>query len=516
MLFTAPADSPVRTRRGAGKAAVTAGEPFPLKRRGRAHLPVNRELRHETVLAVVTIATIVGAIVRVAVNRDLSLDEVRTADLAHLSFGALITKLAHAGVQPPLHPVLEWLSVRVLGGGEFALRVPSLVAGVALIPAIAWLANELFDRRAAIAASLFAAIAPALVWYSQEASEYALVALFSALAVVGAVRVILHGRPNDWVLHAIAASLAVWAGWSGIFVVAAIELGFLAVVIHRRRDGQPTGYFTTAWAVDTLALGCQLLALVILFASQLAHNGGLSGVTDVSASGVSFYTTVSNVSYGLLGFHPGTVTGIVSALWPLGMLASLVAIGREAGNRAWLLLGCALAPAVGVFALGIAVPGAFDVRYALPAVPLLLVLIAHVATAWPRSRTGRTLVVGGILLLLAGALVDQQLDPRNPRRYDYSKAFAHVQRDATPGAAVLYEPATLRPVVSRYGPGLHAATLSTRLPTKAQASSVFVVTSFENSPRLTALRNREIGALRATRHLVRHSSYSGVEVWWFR
>jgi len=45
---------------------------------------------------------------------------------------------------------------------------------------------------------------------------------------------------------------------------------------------------------------------------------------------------------------------------------------------------------------------------------------------------------------------------------------------------------------------------------------VFIITSFENSPRLLALRNREIGALRATRHLVRYRSYPGVEVWWFR
>jgi hypothetical protein len=515
-MLATPANSPARVLRGGASSAVALSEPFPLKRRGRRRLPVNRDLRRETVLVIVTIATVVGAVVRIAVNRDLSLDEVRTADLANLPFGKLITNLSHAGVQPPLHPVLEWIVVRLLGGGELALRAPSLVAGVALIPAAAWLGDELFDRKGAVAAALFAAAAPALVWYSQEASGYALVALFATLAVVGAVRVILRGRPADWVLHAVMASLAVWAGWSGVFVVAALEVAFLAVVIDRLRTGVPVGAFIAAWAVDTLALGCQLVPLGILFALQLQHNGGLSGVTDVSASGVSFYTTVSNVSSGLLGFHPNTVTGIVSALWPLGMLASLVAIGREAGARAWLLLACALVPAVGVFALGLAVPGAFDVRYGLSSIPLVLVLIAHVATAWPRSRLGRTLVVGGILLLLAGALVDQQLDPRNPRRYAYRQAFAQVVRDARPGAAVLYEPAALHPVVSRYGPGLHARPLSTRLPTRAQASSVFVITSFENSPRLLALRNREIGALRATRHLVRHRSYPGAQVWWFR
>lgn len=466
-----------------------------------------------------TIATLAGAAIRLAVGRDLSLEEVKTADLAHLSFGGLISHLSNTGVQPPLHPVLEWILVRVAGGGDFVLRLPSLVAGVALIPVAAWLGAELFDRRTAIATALLAAVAPALVWYSQEASSYSLVALFCTLAVIGAARAIRRGRTSDWVLHAVAASLAVWSDWSGVFVVAAIELGFVGVLIHRRRTGAALRPFLAAWSywsLDTLALGVQLTALGVLFASQLTHNGGLAGVTDVSASGVSFYTTVSNVSWGLFGFHPNAVTTALSALWPLGMLASLVMIGREAGSRAWLLLGCALAPAIGVFLLGLAVPGAFDVRYALASVPLLFVLIGHIATAWPRSRLGRTLVVGAVLLLLAGALVDQQIDKNNPRRYAYRQSFAQVQRDARPGAAVFYEPGALHPVVSRYAPGLHASPLTTRLPSRAQASSVFLITSFANSPRLQALLNRETGALRATRHLVSHHSYSGVNVWWFR
>ncbi|MBV9414101.1 MAG: glycosyltransferase family 39 protein, partial [Solirubrobacterales bacterium] len=393
---------------------------------------------------------------------------------------------------------------------------PALVAGVALIPAAAWLGGELFDRRTAIASALFVSVAPALVWYSQEASSYALVALFSTLAVIGAVRAVRRGHPGDWALHAVAASLAVWSGWSGIFVVAAIEVGFVVALTQRRRTGAPLRPFLAAWGLDTLALGFQVAVLGVLFASQLTHNGGLAGVTGVGASGVSFYTTVSNVSWGLFGFHPDAVTNILSALWPLGMLASLVMIGREAGPRAWLLLGCAVVPAVGVFLLGLAVPGAFDVRYALASVPLLFVLTAHVATAWPRSRLGRTLVVGGILLILAGALVNQQTDPNNPRRYEYRQAFAQVQRDAHPGAAVFYEPAALHPVVSRYAPGLRASPLTTELPTRAQAGSVFIVTSFAKSPRLQALLDREIGALHATRHQVSHHRFPGVNVWWFR
>jgi cellulose synthase (UDP-forming) len=262
MLRTASAYSPARPSRRLERKAAREGEPFPLRRRGRARLPMRRELRLASVLVLVTIATLIGAAIRLAVTRGLSLDEIRTAELARLSFGGLITRLAHAGVQPPLHPVLEWLVVRLAGDGDFALRIPSLLAGVALIPVAAWLAEDLFDRRTAIAAALFAAVAPALVWYSQQASGYALVALFGTLAVIGAARAIRRGHAADWVLHVLAASLAVWSDWSGVFIVAAIEVGFAASAVHRRRTGAPLRGFVTAWGLDSLALGCQLAALV--------------------------------------------------------------------------------------------------------------------------------------------------------------------------------------------------------------------------------------------------------------
>lgn len=508
--------SPRASPTGAGAAAPAPAEPFPLTRRSRRRLPFKRQLRVSTTVAAVIVATIAAVAIRLAVTRGLSLDEIRTAELARLPFGQLISHLARAGVQPPLHPVLTWCMVHVFGDSDASLRVPSLIAGAALIPAMAWLAAEVFERRSAVVAAVFGALAPALVWYSQEASRYALVALFGTLAVVGAIRVIRHGRPADWALHAVAASAAVWSGWSGLFIVAATELALLVAVAQRLRTNALPSRFLTAWGLHSLALACQFVPLGLLLASQLKHGGGLAGVANVSASGVSFYTTVSNVSWGLFGFHPGTVTRVLSAVWPLGMLASLVSIGRETTARGWLIVALALAPAVGTFALGLAVPGAFDVRFAVASVPLAFVLIARIATAWPRSQTGRILVVGAIAAVLVGALVDQQLNPNNPRRYDYRQALAQVQRDAGASAAVLYEPAVLRPVLAREAPDLHAARLTTLLPSRAQAQSVFVITSFENSARLLALQNREIGALRATRHLVSYRAYPGVNVWWFR
>jgi hypothetical protein len=493
-----------------------AGEPFPLKPSARADLPVAREIPRASAFALVGALTLVGSGIRLGVTHGLSVEEIRNVDQAHRSLGSLLEHLVHRGVAPPLQPVLDWFTVRLLGDGDFAVRFPSLVAGVLLIPVTAWLASELFDRTTAVVAALFVAVAPILVWYSQEATAYALTALFGTLTVLGAVRVVRHDRPADWALHTVAAALVVWSSWSGIFVVAATELVLLLELLHRRRIRAPSREFLRGWALGTVALACQLGPLGLLFAFQLHGDGGLAGVTTVSASGVSFNTAVSNLCWALVGFHSSGVTTAIAAAWPLAMLTSLLLLGRGTDRRFTLLLVCGLIPPLGVLALGFAVPGAFDVRYGLAAVPPLLVLFARMATAWPRDRNGRWLIIGAMVLVLGGALVDQQIDPNNPRVFDYRQALEQVQKDAGPRAAVFYDPADLRIVLAHFAPGLHASRLTKQLPTQFQARSVFVIASGADHGVPLQLRFRDIAALHATRRLVGYHSYPGVQVWRFR
>ncbi|MBV8432006.1 MAG: hypothetical protein JO244_12630, partial [Solirubrobacterales bacterium] len=100
-------------------------------------------------------------------------------------------------------------------------------------------------------------------------------------------------------------------------------------------------------------------------------------------------------------------------------------------------------------------------------------------------------------------------------RYDYQSALTQVQREAGPGSAVFYAPSELWAVLTREAPGLHARLLGTALPTQLQARAVLLVTSFTGRPAVRALLNRDLGALRATRHLAGFHSYPGVEVWEF-
>jgi uncharacterized membrane protein len=467
----------------------------------------------------VALLMLVALAIRLAIPRGIWLDEAISIRQAHLSLPDLIQDLAHTDRHPPLHHVVLWVVQRMAGDGDFAMRVPSIVAGVALVAVVYRLGAELFDRRTGLVAALLTTLSPILVWYSQEARGYALEALFCALAVLGCVRAIQRGRPGDWALHAVASALALWTHWFAVFVVLATEGLLLAELVRRRRLHVRLREWLTGWALSTLALLCQLVPLGVLAASQVratGTGGGYAGAASSGADGVSFYTTVANVSWGLFGFHPDAVTRVLSAVWPLLMLAALVLLGRGVSRPAGVVLACSAGPVVALLMLGVVSPDVLDVRYFVAAVPAALVLIARLATSWPRTRRGR-LAVGAVLaLVLAGGLVDQQLNPDNPRRYDFREALSRAQARMNPRDVLLYEPPELRYVLAHYAPDVAARPLTRNLPSRAQAPRVVVLGAFLDQERYRAVVDRQVGALRATRTAGRRDRLPGVSLWTFR
>src|SRR4029453_2079720 len=99
---------------------------------------------------------------------------------------------------------------RVLGTGELAVRVPSLIAATAMIPLIYAAARDIYDRRAGMAAAALATVAPFAVWYADEARMYALFMVFALLAVWMQVK-ILRGDAGAgaWIGYVVSAAALV-------------------------------------------------------------------------------------------------------------------------------------------------------------------------------------------------------------------------------------------------------------------------------------------------------------------
>ncbi|MGQ0602393.1 MAG: glycosyltransferase family 39 protein [Anaerolineales bacterium] len=91
-----------------------------------------------------------------------------------------IIQNAAAGVHPPGYYILLKFWRDVAGESEFTLRGFSALTGILLVAVVYRVGQSLFGGRAAVIATLLAAINPFLIYYSQEARMYSLLALTGA------------------------------------------------------------------------------------------------------------------------------------------------------------------------------------------------------------------------------------------------------------------------------------------------------------------------------------------------
>ncbi|MBI5723761.1 MAG: hypothetical protein HZA50_07385 [Planctomycetes bacterium] len=95
------------------------------------------------------------------------------------------------------HTLLAALSTAIGGDGPAALRFPAYLAGVAVVPAAAWLTRKLgASRPAAVLSALMAAQSVALVEYTVNARGYSLLCLDSILMAVCTLNIL--DRPVQW------------------------------------------------------------------------------------------------------------------------------------------------------------------------------------------------------------------------------------------------------------------------------------------------------------------------------
>jgi uncharacterized membrane protein len=362
-----------------------------------------------------------------------------------------------------------WGTVRVLGTAEWAVRLPSVIAGAALVPVLYSTALELYDRRTARVAAALAVPAPFLVWYSQEARMYALFMLFGVLGVWAQVAALRRGSARAFLGWGLASAALVWTQWFALLPLAVQHVAALIQLVRTRREPgsrqRARGWFAT------IALTLVLVApLLPLLADQLAAYGergaGLampaSAGADASsvAAGLSPYAVIANLLWAVGGYHSDDVMLRLGGLWPLGLLGALLLLGRRLDWGSRLVLAVALVPGAVLFAIAHTKRDLFELRYFVLAVPLLLLVGARAVTTAAR---GRVVLVGLTVALVAVslvALVDQQLNGTNPRLYDFRGAVADMNETSRPGDSLVYAPSYLDGVLGYYAPDLDGAPLS--------------------------------------------------------
>jgi hypothetical protein len=484
--------------------------------RGRLPKRGEPDTKLNVALAILAGVTLAGLALRLAVPRGIWLDEAISIHQANLSFHDMFENLQYGDRHPPLHHVVLWLTVRAIGDGELAVRLPSLIAGTLVIPALYLLGRELYDRRTGLVAAAFGAASPLLIWYAQEARMYAFVTLFGLLALWTQLRVIRNPSMGNWAAYILATAALLWSHYFGLLLIGVQQLIWVGVLIHRRRTREPVKPLALGFAYSTVVLAMQLVPLLIFAQKQFDSTSAAFGSPAGTYEDLSFYAVVSNMAWALWGYHPDGTTELLAAGWPLLLLLSLLLLGRGGSRQTNILAAAAIAPILIVLGVALYDRELFEVRYFLVAVPLLFLLIARLVTGWIRRPAARLAVTGVILFTLLLGLYDQQTNDDNPRLYDFRGAIEEIQADAGPKSLLLFEPPDMRYVLDYYAPELRRRPLRLGTPRRRAGSPVFVLASFQDNQQFFDRTNRVVGKLDFQRRLLRQFEKPQTKVWEFR
>jgi hypothetical protein len=442
----------------------------PVPARAEPRMPVRTSLweRHRTWLIIGGLMA-AALVVRLLLVRGIWVDEAISIHQAHMSLPDMLDDLRNTDRHPPLHYLLLWGNVRLFGDGELAVRLASIIAGAALVPALFLCGRELFDRRTGLVAAGLAACAPLAIWYAQEARMYSLFMLFAALALWAQIRVLRDGRRRYWIAYAGFTIALLYTHYFGLIPILIQQVFFAVAAWKRSQQGEDVrplliGLWATWGALVLAAAPLAPFAHEQYVHDQAAGTGfgsvpGSGTPGGAEGSSLSVYAVLSNFVWAIWGYHANSTMLKIAALWPLLMLISLATLGRGRSDTTRMVVALAVGPVLLLLLIGVVKRDLFEVRYFAAAVPMLLLLLAAAVAGGTRRRLPTLVATGVLIASFLGALFDQQFSSNNPRDFDYEGAIADLEKQAKPGDTVVYAPDYLGDVIGYYAPGLHAVAL---------------------------------------------------------
>jgi hypothetical protein len=295
------------------------------------------------------------------------------------TYGELALSVGEADFSIPQALAYKWLAER--GGiGEFAMRLPTLVAGLALMVGGAWWAWRNFGVAPGLGFMSLLAISPTLVYYSRNARPYGLTMTLSW----GALLALLHwretGRTRWACVYAAAAVLASWLH-AAVAPFVAAPLAVIAL-----RDAL-TAWRARRWApmVASWPLGAAVAVAILALAGlpMLLNHETLAMRMGKDLPRLSTY---AGVCFIWLGTRSGALVALCMALAAWGALEMR---RRRPDVLAMAAAGTAATVAAVYWSRPAWVHNAVTfARYLLPLAPLLLLCVALGAVAALRRVAG--------------------------------------------------------------------------------------------------------------------------------
>jgi mannosyltransferase len=366
------------------------------------------------------------------------LDENDTIRSATLPLFSLLRRLL-APDRAPFYYLFAHSWIAIVGTAETMVRLPSALAGIASLPLIFVVGRAFCGRAVGLLAAALLAVSEFAIHQAQEARYYSFVLLLTLLAAWFAIRARDRGQTPDFLLLTITSLLLVMTHYLAVCWMLALWLYLLLRPWTRGAAGTARQWLLSQ---ALIVIGLVPLPFIAVRSIRLGRYAPINWVSSPQP-----WAPLRDAAMYLLPQHAptGAITG--AALLALILGAVGVARWRRASVRPrlrinlptdtrWLLGLWIACPLLIPFALSWVVTPFYVVRYTVPALPAVLLLVAAGLLA---LRPYLPLPLA--LLLLAIPIVPGLASYyASPGTEDWRAIAARVAAEGQPGDLIVFAP----------------------------------------------------------------------------
>jgi len=231
-----------------------------------------------------------------------------------ISAGDLILKALSQDFTPPLYYLAAHFSMLLFGETATAIRIPSAIAGVILIPVMYLIGKEYKDELFGILLAGFSTIFYNFIFYSRYGRSYSIALLFFSLAFLYFMKTV-KGNRDASIPFGIFALLALWT-----HLYTAIPLGIMILYLFYKQMAFP--------GVAITVIGSLPLLNYINVINETRIQGVGSNTFGESPLAVILYTPLDLFTYSVFLIFPI----VIWVLWkyradPILKLISIISAG---------------------------------------------------------------------------------------------------------------------------------------------------------------------------------------------
>ncbi len=315
----------------------------------------------------------------------------------------VLRAVALSDTSPPLYYLLLHGWLRVAGTSDFALRAFAIMAALACVPLVFWIARDVHGERGGWMAAVLFAAAPMTLYYGTEARMYPLLWL-CVLTVAAATLRLMRGQ-RGWGVSAIwiaGSAAGFWVHYYFLFAWAALAAGWAMTMAMERRGKEK--------AVELGRLGLHAVAVVALMAPWYARLPDVFAAWRITQDWVTWKSDAYTWPKVAMDSLTRWFSGDGNYLWrphrKVGLMA-LAVFGASAALMWWrdrrrmfgaqecLVWAWWAAAALGPLLVD-ALRGTFIAeypRYSTPALPAACVLGGWMLASWRGGRGGVAILV---------------------------------------------------------------------------------------------------------------------------